>query len=147
LYTIIYTGAELAALEINLLAFKHCHLSLLKELLTSQKSHLHDIVTMKTLPKIGYIALLGDHPIAAGFLRKVEPCYAQIDTLASNANFGSKIRHQGITLVVNSLMEDAKRLKLEGIIAFTGDSGVLKRAGDQGFHVIPQTIIVKRLEY
>lgn len=98
-------------------------------------------IKMSTLPKIGYIAMLNDQPIAAGFLRRVEGGYAQIDTLVSNTYFGSQIRHEGINKVVGSLIEDAKILKLEGIIAFTGDSGILKRAKELGFKVIDQTLI------
>lgn len=96
---------------------------------------------MKTLPKIGYIALLGGHPIAAGFLRRVEGGYGQIDCLTSNAHFGSLVRHQGIQKVVNSLINEAKDLKLKGIIAFSKDAGIVKRAEDIGFHVVEQTII------
>lgn len=98
-------------------------------------------VNMKSLPKIGYIALLNNQPIAAGFLRRVEGGYAQIDTLLSNPYFGSMIRHDGITKVVNNLLEDAKDLELKGIIAFTSDAGVIKRAKDIGFHVVDQVIL------
>lgn len=102
-------------------------------------------ITMKTLPKIGYISLLNNHPIAAGFLRRVEGGYAQLDTLVSNPYFGSKIRHIGIKKVVASLIDDAKTLKLQGIIAFTADQGVLKRAADLGFHTIDQRLIALKL--
>lgn len=98
-------------------------------------------IEMKTLPKIGYIALMNNQPIAAGFLRRVEPCYAQLDTLTSNAYFGSQIRHEGIKLVVDTLVEESKRIKLKGIIAFTGDQGILNRAKSLGFHEINQSII------
>ena len=98
-------------------------------------------VNMKNLPKIGYIALLNDQPVAAGFLRKLEPCYAHLDTLTSNPYFGSQIRHEGIKVVVDSLIQDAKRLKLEGIIATTKDKGTLERALSIGFHVVDQIVI------
>lgn len=91
---------------------------------------------MKTLPKIGYIAFLGDTAIAAGFLRRVEGGYAQLDTLVSNPHFGSQVRHIAIDKVVQSLLDEAKLLKLQGVIAFTSDEGVLKRAEAIGFHVL-----------
>ncbi len=100
---------------------------------------------MKRLPKVGYIAFMGDHPIAAGFLRRVEGGYAQLDTLVSNAQFGSQIRHEGIKKVVDSLIDEAKVLKLAGIIAFTADVGTLSRAEAIGFHVVKQSIIALRL--
>lgn len=110
-------------------------------MLTSQKYEGICNITMRTLPKIGYIATLNDQPVAAGFLRRLEPCFAQIDTLTSNAYFGSKIRHEGIKLVVDTLIEEAKSLKLQGIISHTADEGILQRAKDLGFHVVPQIII------
>lgn len=96
---------------------------------------------MATLPKLGYIIYLGKAPIAAGFLRKVEPCFAQIDTLVSNGHFGSKIRHEGIKTIVDTLIADAKRLKLKGLIAHTLDAGTIARAKSLGFHIVPQTIL------
>lgn len=100
---------------------------------------------MKTLPKIGYMALMNGHPIAAGFLRRVEGGYAQIDTLTSNKQFGSIVRHEGIKLIVDTLVNDAKDLKLKGIIAFTKDAGIIKRAEDIGFHVVEQSLIALRI--
>ncbi len=115
-------------------------------MLESQKyPDLHNI-QYKTLPKIGYVATLGKQPIAVGFLRRVEPCFAQIDTLATNAYAGSILRHEGISKVVDALINEAKSLKLKGIIAHTQDSGTLVRAKAIGFHVVPQTIIALSLQ-
>lgn len=119
---------------------------MLIEMLESQKyPDIHNIV-YKTLPKIGYIATIDGMTVAAGFLRRVEPCFAQIDTLVSNAYCGSILRHEGITNIVDSLIEEAKKLKLKGIIAHTQDKGTLERAISMGFHVIPQTIIALSLQ-
>lgn len=101
---------------------------------------------MKTLPKIGFIAMKGKMPVAAGFLRRVEPCYAQIDTLVSNAYCGSILRHEGISKIVENLLIEAKKLKLQGIIAHTQDKGTLLRAEALGFHIVPQTIIALNLQ-
>lgn len=114
---------------------------MLLEMLESQKYPDLANICKKTLPKVGYIAFIDNMPVAAGFLRRLEPCYAHLDTLCSNAYCGSLLRHEGIKLVVDSLIEDAKRLKLKGIVAFTKDVGTLERAKTLGFHVIPQTMI------
>lgn len=103
-------------------------------------------ITMKNLPKIGYIALMNKQPIAVGFLRKVEGGYAQIDTLVSNPYYGSIIRHEGIKKVTDALQEEAKLLKLHGIIAFTKDTGVLSRADAEGWHKVSETLIAIRLD-
>lgn len=132
--------------DINITPFKFQYYSKLIDMLESQNYPNVSAIQMRTLPKIGYIALLNGQPIAAGFLRKVEPCYAQIDTLVSNKHFGGIIRHEGIKKVVDSLLQDAKSLKLEGIIAHTSDDGVLKRALELGFHTIDQKIIALSLK-
>ncbi len=112
------------------------------DMLESQKYPDINNITKKTLPKIGYIAYTEEGmPIAAGFLRRLEPCYAHLDTLVSNAFAGSILRNEGIDKVVQMLLYDAKRLSLKGIIATTQDAGTLSRAKSIGFHVVPQTII------
>jgi hypothetical protein len=131
--------------EISITPFKHKHLPQLIELLKTQKYNDIATISMKTLPRVGYIAFMNNQPIACGFLRRVEPCFAQLDTLASNALFGSTIRHEGIKTVVDTLLLEAKALKIKGIISFTADEGILKRAQSIGFHIVPQTVIAKPL--
>jgi hypothetical protein len=100
-------------------------------------------ITYKTLPKIGYIALLAGQPVAAGFLRKVEGnVIAQLDGLTSNPYYGSIIRHNAINEVVDRLIQDAKDLKLKGILAFTIDKSIITRASSIGFKVIDHSTLV-----
>lgn len=136
----------MAKLEVNVTPFKFKHFNWLIDMHETQKSSNVSIITYKTLPKIGFIAYIGEIPVAAGFLRRVEPCYAQIDTLVSNAFCGALLRNQGIKLVVDSLIEEAKRLKLKGIIAHTQDKGTILRAESLGFHIVPETIIALSLQ-
>lgn len=127
--------------NLSIIAFKFKHLQDLIDLHVSQSSPTANHLSMKTLPKIGYVVYLGKTPIASGFLRRVEGNVALIDTLVSNGHFGSRIRHQAISLVVDTLLNEAKRLKLDGILAHTKDAGVLSRAQALGFHIVPETLI------
>lgn len=127
--------------DVHIVPFKFKHLSLLQEMLESQHYQNVESVSMKSLPKIGYIALLNKEPIAAGFLRRIEGGFAQLDGLTSNAFFGSLIRHQGVSKVVESLLEDARNLKLKGVLAYTKDKSVVKRALIIGFNVVDQTVL------
>lgn len=104
-----------------------------------------EFLTYRTLPKLGYMAFLGQEPIAAGFLRRLEPNFAHMDTLVSNGRFGSKVRHEGVSKVVDELLRDAKTLKLAGIVGTTSDAGILKRVQELGFKVIPQTLLALKL--
>lgn len=126
---------------VNITPFKFKHMPLLIDMHESQKYNDIKSIEYKTLPKIGYIATLGGQPIAAAFLRRVEPCYAQIDTLVSNAYAGAILRNDGIAKIIDQLISDAKRLKLKGIIAHTHDKQTLERAHALGFIIVPQTII------
>lgn len=127
--------------EISIVPFKFKYLPLLIDMLKDRNFTSISQITMKSLPKLGYIALMHKQPIAAGFLRRVEGGYAQIDTLVSNPYFGSLIRHDGINKVVATLINDAKDLNLIGIIAFTEDKSVIIRAKTLGFQVVNQEII------
>lgn len=114
-------------------------------LLLSQQYPAFDLITPEGLPQYGYLASDSATPIAVGFLRMVEGGYAQLDTLVSNKDLSSDMRHEGITEVVDALMRKAKELKLKGILAFSNDLGVLARATVLGFKIIPQTIIAMPL--
>lgn len=125
--------------------FEQKHMSLLHEMLESQDYMGISDITYETLPQLGFIAIQSSIPVAAGFLRIVEGGYAQIDTLTTNAKFKSKSRHEALSKVVEELIEAAKILELKGILAFTKDEGILKRAESLGFHTVPQTIIALSL--
>jgi hypothetical protein len=128
--------------EVSIIPFRFKYLHILHDLLKSN-DYLHiSTVNMKTLPKIGYIAMLGGHPIAAGFLRRVEGGYGQVDTLTSNKYFGSQIRHQGIVKVLDALLQDAKDLRLHGVIGFTCDKSIFERTQTMGFHALSEYSMV-----
>ena len=123
--------------NVRVYPFKFKHLQMLLEMLKDQNYPDLEDISMRTLPKIGYIAMLDNVPIATGFLRRVEgDVVAQIDGLTSNPYLGSIIRHNGISLVLKQLIEDAKELKLKGVYAFCIDKSAIKRAEDMGFRAV-----------
>lgn len=127
--------------EISVIPFKFKHYEMLLDMLTSQKYSGIASITYDSLPKIGYIALRRGKPVAAGFLRRLEPNIAHLDGLTSNAYMGSLIRNQAIVGVVNTLISEAKSMGLIGIMATTNDESVLSRAEKLGFSLVPQKII------
>lgn len=114
-------------------------------MLESQKYPNAKDITMKSLPKIGYIALYNGHPVAAGFLRRVEGRLALIDGLVSNAFMGGIIRHKGLDLILNTLIDEAKALKLEGLLGHSVDASVHKRVTELGFIQAPDRMYVLKL--
>lgn len=132
-------------IEISIIPFRFKHLGMVVDLHASQNYMGIEQITMKNLPKIGYIAMMGKQPVACGFLRRVEGGFAQMDTLASNNYFGSQIRHVGVQAVVDALINEAKQLKLRGIISFSTDCSILRRAEAIGFHKVEHTLIALSL--
>ncbi len=131
--------------EVYILPFKFKHLTALQEMHAMQGKPNEPGLTMRDLPKIGFIAFLGKSPVAAGFLRRVEPNLAQLDTFVTNPFFGSLIRHDGILKVWEALKSEAKDLNLKGIITFSVDQGIIAHAKAEGFAVINQTLLAKLL--
>lgn len=136
------------ALESNIaiFPFKFRHLSAIQELAEMHGGEHLKHVTMKELPKIGFIAFLGKTPIACGFLRRVEPNYGIFDSFFTNPYMGATYRHDGLSKVWAALMEEAKDLKLKTIIGFTKDKGMFQRAAEDGFQVSDHATVIKNLE-
>ena|ERR1700677_2086585 len=130
---------------IKIIPFKHKHYGMILAMLEDQKTPWIKNVSYKNLPKIGYIALIGKHPIAAAFLRKIEGNYGYLDTFVSNPHFGSQIRHQALLLVSQNLMEEAKNQGMGGVLCSSADQGLIKRAKDWGFTVIEHTVLGKTI--
>ncbi len=131
---------------VEITAYSHEQFDTLLALHMSQDYKALDTVLPETLPAIGFIAYDMATPIAAGFLRRVEGGYAQIDTLVSNGSLSSQMRHEGITAIVSALVSVAKSLELRGIVSFTEDKGTLMRAESIGFHARPHCVLVLPLE-
>lgn len=90
---------------------------------------------MKTIPKIGYISYKGKIPVAAGFLRKTEGnMVALFDGMVSNPYCGSLLRHEAFNAIFNTLVQDAKDMKLQAIMAFTLDEGMSSRLNTLNFY-------------
>lgn len=132
--------------NLYILQFKKKHLPDLLTMHSKRENALGEAsISMQELPKIGYVAYLGKQPVAAGFMRRVEPSYAQFDTFLSDPFFGSKIRHEALKMIVDQLIEDARDLKVRGVIAFTTDEGILDRALSNGFSMVDHVLLAKRL--
>lgn len=132
---------------VDLIPYNGYMLETLRKMHESQGYVDIDMLAHETLPKIGWIAMhFNDNnvgtAVAAGFLRMVEGGFAQIDTLVSNAEYSSEMRHLAISTVVDKLIEEAKKLNLHGILATSKDESTIKRAVSIGFHVISEQQLI-----
>lgn len=105
------------------------------------KAHGHPIPPLIEYPEVGYIVSDTQGPIAAGFLRKVEGGYAQIDGLTSNPERAGADRHQAIDMVAESLITTAKSLGIAGLMVLTKDESTIMRSERHGFRKLPYTLL------
>lgn len=102
-------------------------------------------IEYRSLPNIGYIALIEDSPIAAGFIRRVEGNVHGELELYTNPFFGSIIQKQGIKKVLESLLLDAKSLKLKKIIIFSIEESTLEETKSFGFQELAKNTLALSL--
>ena len=123
------------------------HFEVLKDMHLAQHSKSYDYIILETLPKIGYMVYSDTeyHYVAAGFLRMIEGGFCQIDTLVTNPNLTGDIRNAGLELVVDTLIEKAEALDLQGIVSYTTDNSVISRALGLGFKLLDHKVISLQL--
>lgn len=128
----------------ELIKYKHSkqHFEYICLMHNTQNSPLAEVLTALDVPQLGYIVMQQeDVLVCAGFLRMLEGGYAMIDTMVTNAELSSEIRHKGLSILVDRLIADAILLELKGIISLTSDTGVINRALTLGFKEINQKVI------
>lgn len=117
----------------------------LVDLHNSQQFKGMNAISLDTLPVHGMMCIQDGVVLAIGFLRMLEPCYAHIDTLVSNAKCSSELRHLGVSSVVDKLLLDCQFLGLKGVISHIQDKNLIKRAKLLGFRVVNEKILVKSI--
>lgn len=96
---------------------------------------------IEEMPAIGFVAYEGDRPIACAFIRRVEGSFALLDTLVSNSDASSALRHRAIDSLVNHILRTAKRLNIPKLLAYSVDEGTLRRSEKHGFVRQPHAVI------
>ena len=93
------------------------------------------------LPEHGYIAFCNMAPVAVGFLRICESDLAIMDSVMTNPQFESEIRHWALEGIISALMDDARHFGIKKILAYSIDDGIRKRAKSFGFKELPQVLM------
>lgn len=96
-------------------------------------------------PEIGFIAFDDKTPVCAAFIRRVEGGIGLLENLVTNPKADSLVRHVAIDLIVERIIEEAKAIKLTGLLAYSEDNGTLKRSIGHGFRVMPHVLITLNL--
>lgn len=99
------------------------------------------IPPISEMPKVGYVVFLDSYPVAAGFIRKVEGGFGQLDSLVSNPIAPAKTRDAAIDAIVTQLLKRAKSMKIPHLLAMSEDENTLVRSEKHGFKKLPLTLI------
>lgn len=92
------------------------------------------------IPSVGFIAE-EDGLIAAAFLRKIEGGFGLFDGLIANPESSGKRRSLALDAVVQRLKEEAARLEITKILAYSSDKAVVRRSLKHGFEMQPDVFI------
>lgn len=102
-------------------------------------------VTAEELPGHTFCAVVKDDIIAIAGLRLMEGDVCMLDSMATNQNFESTIRHEALDCLTKQLLDIAESLNFKKIIAFTKEDCILERSKRHGFTVSKQKIIIKEI--
>lgn len=102
-------------------------------------------VTASELPGHTYCAVVRDEIIAIAALRLMEGEVCYIDSMATNQNFESTIRHEALDCLTKTILDLAKNLGFKRIFATTKEDCIIERAKRHGFQLSKQKIIVKEI--
>ena len=97
------------------------------------------------LPGHTYCAVYKDDIVAIAGLRLMEGEVCFIDSMASNQNFESTVRHEALDLLTKTILDLAKNLGFKKVFATTREECIIERAKRHGFVVSKEKIIVREI--
>lgn len=95
------------------------------------------------MPEFGLIAIKGDTPIAAGFIRRVEGPYAILDSFITNPDTPSEFRDRALDLITEKLITIADYNNVTKLISFTTEKNIFIRSIKHGFASVPHYFSIK----
>jgi len=97
------------------------------------------------LPGHTFAALYKDEIVAIAGLRLMEGEVCYIDSMASNQNFESTVRHEALDLLTKTILDLARNLGFKKIFAHTREDCIVKRAERHGFNLVKQKVITREI--
>lgn len=96
------------------------------------------------LPAIGFVAYTRHSPCAMAFLRKVEGGYAILDGFVSNPECSPSERNDALDRVTEALTDEADRLGIKMLLAWSKDRNTLLRSYNHGFSPMKDLTLIAR---
>lgn len=97
------------------------------------------------LPKVGSVACFHEHPIAAGFIRRIEGNWGMFDSYVTDASQKPRVRHEALDCLTLELLAKAKVLGMTSIISFSTDTRTIERAQKHGFALYPSQVLFRSI--
>lgn len=95
---------------------------------------------MKGVPETGFMTFHEGMPVAAGFIRRIEGNYGQIDSVITDPEKSPEVRDEALDVLTTQLIIAAKDMKLKGLTAYITDNNTLLRSNRHGFMEVPHKI-------
>ena len=96
-------------------------------------AHKWPVIPIKSLPSIGRIAYVDAMPVAAGFLYLTNSDLAWLEFVVTNPDAPLKARHEGVKLIVENLVVQAKRCGARLVFTSAKSSGLISLMQKCGF--------------
>lgn len=97
------------------------------------------------LPKTGFIFMVDNRPIAAGFYRHCEGHTAMLDSYISSPSETPELRNKALDLITKILLRTAERKGIKTMLAFSTDHNTITRSLAHGFEAIPHIMSIKKV--
>ncbi len=95
-------------------------------------------------PALGFVAYTRHSPCAMAFLRQVEGGYAILDGFVSNPECSPSERNDALDRVTEALTDEADRLGVKMLIAWSKDRNTLTRSLNHGFTPLNDLTLICR---
>lgn len=102
------------------------------------KHHKWQVVPAQALPPNGYIALIGEKRIVAGFLYRTDSNLGWLEWIVSNPDSTFEERTTAINELLETIFQRAKELKIQAIFTSCKNESLIKRLIEKGFQTTDQ---------
>ena len=98
------------------------------------------------LPVFGFVCYYDELPIAMAFIRRCESSVMIFDSLIADPESDPIIRDQCVDVLVSKILSEAKKKRIDKVIAFSNQKRTLDRAFRHGFIKTDYQVITLNLK-
>lgn len=97
---------------------------------------------LEFMPPTGFVVLMNEHPVCAGFLTMTDANVCVLGHLVSDPRVAGEYRHGAMDYLMNCLIAKAKASDMKMVFASTNLSGLQERYQKHGFQLTDEKINV-----